>query len=117
MPPPVVPGGRSVQTANARSAGGWRSLRWKWVVSVLSTKFRRKRFFIPAAIVLAALVAAGLYAGRQQAAPPELAFSEFLQRIDTGQVKQVRFADGAIAMGLADGTTALTVPPPSFLTA
>jgi cell division protease FtsH len=84
---------------------------------VLSTKFRRKRFFIPAAIVLAALVAAGLYAGRQQAAPPELAFSEFLQRIDTGQVKQVRFADGAIAMGLADGTTALTVPPPSFLTA
>ena len=84
---------------------------------MLSSKFRRKRFFVPAALVVAALIAAGVYAARRQSAQPELAFSEFLQRVDAGQVKQVRFADGAISLGLADGTTALTVPPPSFLTA
>jgi len=84
---------------------------------VLSPLFRRPRFVIPAALLLCGLVAAGIYASRRHAAPPELAFSEFLQHVDRGAVKQVRFADGAIALTLADGTKATTVPPPSFLSA
>jgi cell division protease FtsH len=68
-------------------------------------------------LLLCATIAAGVYVARRQAAPPELAFSEFMQRIDQGQVKQVRFADGMMALTLADGSRAMTVPPPSFLAA
>jgi cell division protease FtsH len=84
---------------------------------VLSSFFRRPRYAVPAALLVCGLIAAGIYVSRRPAAPPELAFSEFLQHIERGQVKHVRFADGAIAMKLADGTSATTVPPPSFLTA
>ena len=82
---------------------------------MVSPLFKRPRFYVPAALVLCALIAAGVYATNRHTAPPELAFSEFLQQIDKGQVKQVRFADGAIALTLANGTTARTVPPPSVL--
>jgi cell division protease FtsH len=84
---------------------------------VLSPLFRRPRFFVAAALVVCALTAAGTYVSRRHTPPPELAFSEFLQQIDRGQVKQVRFADGAIALTMADGRSATTVPPPSFLAA
>jgi cell division protease FtsH len=83
---------------------------------VRSRLFRR-RFYIPAAVILLALIGAGLYFERRQAPPPELAFSEFLQRVDGGQVKQIRFADGAMLLTLADGSAAVTVPPPNFLAA
>jgi cell division protease FtsH len=82
---------------------------------VLSPLFRRKRFYIPAAIIVVALIAAAFYVSRRVDQTPELAFSEFLQQIDHGQVTQVRFADGAVAMKLANGTTARTVMPPDFL--
>ena len=84
---------------------------------MLSAKYRRKRFYIPAALLVVALVGAGIYATRRHAIPPELAFSEFLQRVDHGQVSQVRFADGTLTFALTDGTVAMTVPPPSFLAA
>ena len=83
---------------------------------MLSPLFRRPRLFAAIAVVLVALIGAGVYIA-QRPSPPELAFSEFLQQIDNGQVKQVRFADGGIALTLADGSTAVTVPPPSFLVA
>jgi cell division protease FtsH len=79
--------------------------------------FRRPRYYIPAALALCTLLAAGIYVSQRDATPPELAFSEFLQHVDHGEVKQVRFADGAIALTLASGSLARTVPPPSFLTA
>jgi cell division protease FtsH len=82
--------------------------------AVLSPLFRRPRFYLPAALVVCALLATGIYATRPEA-PPEVAFSDFLQHIEKGQVTQVRFADGAIALTLADGTKARTVPPPSVL--
>src|SRR5262249_7619366 len=44
-----------------------------------------------------------------------MAFSEFLQQVDLGAVRQVRFVDGTIAITLASGTAARTVPPPNFL--
>ena len=77
--------------------------------------FRRPRFYVPAAIALCALVAAGIYLTRRHAPPPEIAFSEFRQQVDQGQVKQIRFADGAIALTFHDGRLARTVPPPNFL--
>jgi cell division protease FtsH len=79
--------------------------------------FRRPRYFIPAALILCGLIGTGIYISRRQPVLPELAFSEFLQKFDRGQVKQVRFADGAIALTLADGAQATTVAPPSFLAA
>ena len=83
---------------------------------MLSPLFRRPRLFAGAVLALVALIAIGTYVTRRPG-PPELAFSDFLQQIDKGQVKQVRFADGAFALIMADGSTARTVPPPSFLTA
>jgi cell division protease FtsH len=83
---------------------------------VLSPLFRRPGVVVAVAVLLVALITASVYYS-SRTAPPELAFSEFLQQIDNGRVKQVRFADGSIALLLADGTTATTVPPPSFLVA
>jgi cell division protease FtsH len=84
---------------------------------LLSSFFRRPRVFVPAAIALLALLAAGAYLSRRHAAPtPVLAYSEFLQQIDRGQVKQIRAAaDGSLAVTLANGSTASTVAPPTFL--
>jgi cell division protease FtsH len=75
--------------------------------------FRRRRVYVPV-IVVAGLLAIGLYLAWRPAAPRELAFSDFLQQVDRGQVTQIRFADGAIALTLAGGGTARTVPPPNF---
>jgi cell division protease FtsH len=83
---------------------------------VLLPKFRRQRYLVPAALLVCGLIAAGIYVSRRHTAPPELAFSEFLQQVDRAQVKQIRFADGAMALTLANGTKATTVPPPGFLT-
>jgi cell division protease FtsH len=84
---------------------------------VLSPLFRRPRYYVPALIALCALIAAGVFVSRRHTAPvPVLAFSDFLQQIDRGQVKQIRAAsDGALSVTLANGTTATTVAPASFL--
>jgi len=77
---------------------------------------RRKRFYIPAVLAVCALVAAGIYISRRSAIPPEVAFSDFLQQVSSGNVKQIRIADGAFAITLKDGSVARTIPPASFLT-
>ena len=82
---------------------------------MLPTFVRRRRFYVPAALLLCALVALAVYLSRHQPVTPEMAFSEFLQQVDRGDVKQVRFADGAIALTLEGGKVARTVPPPTFL--
>ena len=46
--------------------------------------FRRKRFFVPAGIVLALAIGAAVHVVRTRHQPPELAFSEFLQLIERG---------------------------------
>ena len=78
-------------------------------------QFKRPRFYVPAALALCALVAAGYVLTRRHAVVPELAFSDFLQQVDRGDVSRVRFADGAIAVTLASGAAARTVPPPNYL--
>ena len=79
--------------------------------------FRRPRFYVPALIVLLCAILVGVHVVRRHATPPELAFSEFLQQIEAGQVAQVRFAEGAIDVTLRSGGVAHTVPPPEFLAA
>jgi cell division protease FtsH len=78
-------------------------------------QFKRPRVYVPAALLLCALVAIGYVMTRRRPVTPELAFSEFLQQVDRGQVAKARFADGAIGVELSDGRTARTVPPPTFL--
>jgi cell division protease FtsH len=86
---------------------------------LLSSFFRRPRVFVPAAIGLLALIVGGMYVSRRSAPPaPQLAYSEFLQQIDRGQVKQIRAsADGSLLVTLANGSTASTVAPATFLAA
>src|SRR3982751_5121473 len=76
---------------------------------------RRKRVFIPVALIVSPLIGSGIYLAHRRPATPGRGFPEFLQRRDRTQVKQVRFADGGVTLTRADGSSALTVPPPSFL--
>jgi cell division protease FtsH len=69
---------------------------------------------VPVALVAGAL-ATGLYLAWRPVAPRDVAFSEFLQQVDRGEVKQVRFADGAISLKLEGGASARTVAPPGFV--
>jgi cell division protease FtsH len=77
--------------------------------------FRRRHYFVLAALVLCGLIGAGIYVSRRQPVLPELAFSEFLQKVERGEVKRVRSADGVVAVTMNDGAQATTVAPPSFL--
>ncbi|HEX6463001.1 MAG TPA: ATP-dependent metallopeptidase FtsH/Yme1/Tma family protein, partial [Vicinamibacterales bacterium] len=84
---------------------------------MLSSFFRRPRVLIPGAIALLVLIAGAMYASRRHTVDvPVLAYSEFLQQIDNGQVKQIRAAsDGALVVTLANGAIATTVAPATFL--
>jgi hypothetical protein len=53
-------------------------------------RFRRPRFLIlAAAIVVLTATPAGIYLVRRPAAPPQIAFSEFIQRVEI-TIQQVR---------------------------
>jgi cell division protease FtsH len=67
-------------------------------------------------VVLAA-VGAGVYTTKRAPAPAALAFSEFLQQVESGGVAQVTFGDRIINVVLRDGREAQTIPPPEFLAA
>jgi len=84
---------------------------------LLSSFFRRPRVFVVAGIALVAVISGGVYLSRGHAAvAPALTYSEFLQQIDRGQVKQIRAAaDGSLVVTLANGSTASTVAPLTFL--
>ncbi len=70
---------------------------------------------VAAALLLS--VVGGLYFATRTAAPPALAFSEFLKAVDAGKVTDVTFADPIIKVVLRDGSVAQTVAPPEFLAA
>jgi cell division protease FtsH len=67
-------------------------------------------------VVLAA-VGAGVYTTKRAPAPAALAFSEFLQQVESGGVAQVTFGDRVINVVLRNGREAQTIPPPEFLAA
>src|SRR6266571_951675 len=114
MPPPERSRREVCSADGAPRAPARRSLRGNGLFSVISSLFRRPRFYIPAMLTACALIGAAVYASRRHAAPPELAFSEFVQQVDRGQVKRIRSADGTLTVTLADGTTAITVAPAGF---
>jgi cell division protease FtsH len=70
---------------------------------------------VAAALLLSGV--GGLYFATRTAAPPALAFSEFLKAVDAGKVTDVTFADPIIKVVLRDGSAAQTVAPPEFLAA
>jgi cell division protease FtsH len=79
------------------------------------SRFQRSRFLIVAAAVAALAAIVGLVFINRTPVPPSLAFSEFLQAVEAGQVKQVTFTDRTIDFVLRDGSMAQTVAPPEFL--
>jgi cell division protease FtsH len=83
---------------------------------VLPPRFRRPRFIILAAVIVAALAGIpAVYVATRAPAPPSLAFSEFLQQVDRGNITRVTFGERAIDVALRDGRTLQTVAPPEFL--
>ncbi|HXW08353.1 MAG TPA: ATP-dependent zinc metalloprotease FtsH [Vicinamibacterales bacterium] len=79
---------------------------------------RRTRVLLILAVVLALSgVSGGVYYARRPVAPQTLAFSEFLQLLQTGTVTQVTLGRDVIDLLLADGQTRQTVVPPDFLSA
>jgi cell division protease FtsH len=84
---------------------------------VVPPLFRRPRFYVPALLVVLLAIGVGLRTLRTHNAPPELAFSEFLQYVEHGDLATVRFADGGIDVAFKDGSVARTVPPPEFIAA
>jgi cell division protease FtsH len=84
---------------------------------VLPPLFRRPRALVAIAVGLILALAAIVYTVRPAEPAATLPFSEFLQRIDRGDVAQVRFVDRALEVVFRDGEVAQTVPPPQFLTA
>ena len=67
--------------------------------------------------MIVAVVGAGVYTTKRTPIPAALAFSEFLQQVESGGVAQVTFGDRVIHVMLRDGRQAETIPPPEFLAA
>ena len=65
--------------------------------------------------MLALAIGAAVHVVRTRHQPPELAFSEFLQLIERGDVTYVRSSQDGIELTLGDGRQAHTVAPPEFL--
>jgi cell division protease FtsH len=78
---------------------------------VLSSHFRRPRVIVSLGLALLLAAAAGIVLVRRHATP-EIAFSEFLQLIERGDVSQVRFADGGVDLTLKTGVLFHSVLPP-----
>jgi cell division protease FtsH len=70
-----------------------------------------------AAALIAALAIGGVYVARLTPVVPTLAFSEFLQAVDTGNVTAVTLDERAIKIKMRDGSIAQTTAPSEFLRA
>ncbi len=84
--------------------------------SVSSPRFRRPRFLILVAAIVALTAApAGLYLLKRTPAPSSIPFSEFLQQAQAGTVAQVTFGERSVDVKFRDGRVAQTVAPAEFL--
>jgi cell division protease FtsH len=84
---------------------------------VALSRFRKPRYLIAAAIVAVSLFGtAGFVISRTPADMP-LAFSEFLDTVESGKVAQVTFTERTMDVLLKDGRTVQTFVPPDFLAA
>ena len=81
----------------------------------LPPRFRRPGFLIAlAAALLLTAASAGVYFMERPAAPRQMPFSEFIQRVESGSVTAVNFGEREILVTFRDGATAATVAPPEF---
>jgi cell division protease FtsH len=84
----------------------------------VSPRFRQPRvLLVIGAILLLTGAPAGLYLAKRAPVVPQLAFSDFLQRVESGGVTHVTFGERTIQITLRDGSRATTVTPPEFLAA
>ena len=67
------------------------------------------------AIMALTAVPAGIYIAGRAPHPPQLAFSEFLQKVEGGSVRQVTFGERTIDVVLRDGAQVTTIAPAEFL--
>ncbi len=65
--------------------------------------------------MLALAIGLGVHMVHSRNLPPELAFSEFLQMVERGDVTEVRSSQDGLDLTLRDGRLAHTVAPPEFL--
>src|SRR5688572_8282109 len=72
---------------------------------------------LAAAIVALTAAPAGIYLARRPAAPPHIPFSQFVQTVEAGGVKQVTFGERAIEVTFRDGRLATTIAPAEFVSA
>jgi cell division protease FtsH len=66
-------------------------------------------------LVVTIAAAAGIYVARRPATPPVVAFSDFIQHVESGAVKQVRIGEQALEVTLRDGHVLTTVAPAEFM--
>jgi cell division protease FtsH len=80
-------------------------------------KSRRKRLIIISLLAFLALtgIPTAWYLANRPPAVPPVAFSEFLQNVEGGQVTQVTFNERTLTAQLKGGSTIKTVAPPDFL--
>ena len=81
------------------------------------SRFRKPRYLIAAAIVALLLLGTAGYVASRTPADTPLAFSEFLETVESGQVAQVTFTERTMDVVLKDGRTVKTFAPPDFLAA
>ena len=78
-------------------------------------RLRRSRLYLLiAAVVVLTATPVGLYFAKRTPAPPSIAFSEFLQHVNSGRVAQVVFEERSLGVTMRDGTTHTTIAPPEF---
>ena len=81
----------------------------------LPPRFRRPRFLIAVtAVVLLTAASAAFYFFAPAAAPRQIAFSEFIQRVESGGVTAVTFGEREILVTFRDGAVAATIAPAEF---
>jgi cell division protease FtsH len=84
----------------------------------LPPRFRRQRFLLLAAAIVGLTAApAALYLARRPAAPAPMAFSELIQRVESGTVSHVTVGEQALEVVFRDGTKATTIAPREYLVA
>ena len=60
-------------------------------------------------------VPVSVYLAKRTPQTPQLAFSQFVQKVEAGEVAQVTFGERTIAIVLRDGRHVATIAPPEFL--
>src|SRR5829696_1297973 len=100
----------------ASTPGDWLPS-WNGLIVEFPRSRRSRWYLLIAAVVVVLATPIGIYFARRAPAPAAVAFSEFLQHVNSGRVAQVIFEERSLAITMRDGTKATTVAPPDFFSA